>query len=73
MPDRSGTALAPAVGLAFPDRLLRAVYRRRLPRRPEDDPEADIEEGTGELGFFPARTAGGRCSWVSPVRSPLSA
>ena len=25
---------------------------RRLPKRPEDDSQAEIEEGTGELGFF---------------------
>ena len=25
---------------------------RRLPRRPEDDPAGEIEEGAGEFGFF---------------------
>jgi len=25
---------------------------RRLPERPQDDPQADIAEGTGEIGFF---------------------
>ena len=25
---------------------------RRLPQRPEDDNEGEIEQGTGELGFF---------------------
>jgi hypothetical protein len=25
---------------------------RRLPKRPEDDLSGDIEQGTGELGFF---------------------
>ena len=47
-----GTALALAVGLAFLTGFYVLFTGRRLPRRPEDDPEADIEEGTGELGFF---------------------
>ena len=46
------TALALAVGLA----LLTGIYilftGRRLPVRPEDDTEAEIHEGTGEVGFF---------------------
>jgi uncharacterized membrane protein len=25
---------------------------RRLPKRPDDDPDGEIEEGTGEIGFF---------------------
>ena len=25
---------------------------RRLPKRPEDDPHGEIEQGTGEVGFF---------------------
>ncbi len=47
-----GTALALAVGLAFLTGFYVLFTGRRLPRRPEDDPEAAIEEGTGELGFF---------------------
>ncbi|HEX6931857.1 MAG TPA: cytochrome c oxidase subunit 4 [Streptosporangiaceae bacterium] len=47
-----GTALALAVGLAFLTGFYVLFTGRRLPQRPEDDPEGDIEQGTGELGFF---------------------
>jgi hypothetical protein len=47
-----GTALALAVGLAFLTGFYVLFTGRRLPRRPEDDNEGDIEQGTGELGFF---------------------
>ncbi len=47
-----GTALALAVGLAFLTGFYVLFTGRRLPQRPEDDPGGDIEEGTGELGFF---------------------
>ena len=46
------TALALAVGLAFLSGFYLLFTGRRLPPRPEDDLEGDIEEGTGELGFF---------------------
>ena len=46
------TALALAVGLAFLTGFYVLFTGRRLPRRPEDNPEAEISEGTGELGFF---------------------
>ncbi len=46
------TALALSVGLAFLVGFYLLFTGRRLPRRPEDDPESDIYEGTGELGFF---------------------
>jgi len=46
------TALAIAVGLAFLTGFYVLFTGRRLPRRPEDDTEGEIEEGTGELGFF---------------------
>jgi hypothetical protein len=46
------TALALAIGLAFLTGFYLLFTGRRLPRRPEDNPRADIEEGTGELGFF---------------------
>ena len=63
------TALALSVGLAFLVGFYLLFTGRRLPRRPEDDPESDIYEGTGELGFFSphswwqwaSRSAGG-CS-----------
>src|ERR1700693_1695410 len=46
------TALALSVALC----LLSGVYLmftgRRLPLRPEDNGEAEISEGTGEIGFF---------------------
>ena len=51
--DPTGTAaLALAVGLAFLTGFYLLFTGRRLPERPEDNPEGDIEEGTGELGFF---------------------
>jgi hypothetical protein len=46
------TALALAVGLAFLIGFYVLFTGRRLPQRPEDDPNAEIEQGTGELGFF---------------------
>jgi len=46
------TALALAVGLAFLIGFYVLFTGRRLPQRPEDDPQAEVEEGTGELGFF---------------------
>jgi Cytochrome c oxidase subunit IV len=46
------TALALSVGLAFLTGFYVLFTGRRLPRRPEDDTEGQIEEGTGELGFF---------------------
>jgi uncharacterized membrane protein len=46
------TALALAVGLAFLSGFYLLFTGRRLPPRPEDNPEAEIAEGTGELGFF---------------------
>jgi len=46
------TALAIAVGLAFLTGFYVLFTGRRLPRRPEDDQEGEIPQGTGELGFF---------------------
>ena len=46
------TALALSVGLAFLTGFYVLFTGRRLPRRPEDDTQGEIEEGTGELGFF---------------------
>ena len=47
-----GTALALAVGLAFLSGFYVLYTGRRLPMRPEDDVDGEIEHGTGELGFF---------------------
>jgi len=47
-----GTALALAVGLAFLTGFYVLFTGRRLPRRPEDDIEGEVEQGTGEVGFF---------------------
>ncbi len=47
-----GTALALAVGLAFLTGFYVLFTGRRLDRRPEDDPAGEIEQNTGELGFF---------------------
>ena len=46
------TALALAVGLALLTGFYILFTGRRLPVRPEDDAEAEIHEGTGEVGFF---------------------
>jgi hypothetical protein len=47
-----GTVLALAVGLSFLIGFYVLFTGRRLPKRPEDDVEGEIEQGTGELGFF---------------------
>jgi Cytochrome c oxidase subunit IV len=46
------TALALSVGLAFLTGFYLLFTGRRLPPRLEDRPDAEIAEGTGELGFF---------------------
>jgi cytochrome c oxidase subunit IV len=47
------TALGIAVGLAFLIGFYVLFTGRRLSRgRPEDNPEGEISEGTGEIGFF---------------------
>jgi len=46
------TALALAVGLAVLTGFYVLFTGRRLPKLPEEDPDADIAEGTGEVGFF---------------------
>ena len=46
------TALALSVGLAFLTGFYLLFTGRRLPPRPEDNPEGEIRDGTGELGFF---------------------
>ncbi len=46
------TALAFAVGFAVLAGFYVLFTGRRLPKRPEDDPQGDIAEGAGEIGFF---------------------
>ena len=46
------TALAFAVGLAVLTGFYVLFTGRRLPRRPDDDSQGEITEGTGEHGFF---------------------
>jgi len=46
------TALALAVGLAFLTGFYLLYTGRRIPFRPEDNPGGEIEENSGELGFF---------------------
>ena len=46
------TALALSVGLAFLTGFYLLFTGRRLPPRPEDRPDGEIAEGTGELGFY---------------------
>jgi hypothetical protein len=46
------TALALSVALAFLTGFYLLFTGRRLPERPEDNQDGEIEQGTGELGFF---------------------
>jgi hypothetical protein len=46
------TALALAVALGLLIGFYTLFTGRRLPPRPEDNPEGEIAEGTGEIGFF---------------------
>jgi uncharacterized membrane protein len=46
------TALALAVLLASLIGYYTLFTGRRLPERPEDSPEGEMDEGVGELGFF---------------------
>ena len=46
------TALALSVALAFLTGFYLLFTGRRLPKRPEDDKQGEIYQGTGELGFF---------------------
>ena len=46
------TALALAVCLAFLTGFYVLFTGRRLPERPEDNPQGEVYQGTGELGFF---------------------
>jgi hypothetical protein len=46
------TALALSVALAFLTGFYLLFTGRRLPERPEDNPDGEIEQGTGEVGFF---------------------
>jgi uncharacterized membrane protein len=46
------TALALAVLLASLIGYYTLFTGRRLPERPEDSPQGEIDEGVGELGFF---------------------
>jgi Cytochrome c oxidase subunit IV len=50
------TALALTVGFAVLTGFYVLFTGRRLPLRPEDNPAAEIEEGTGEIGFFPPKS-----------------
>jgi hypothetical protein len=51
--DPTGTvALALSVCLATLTGFYVLFVGRRIPARPEDDPEGEIVEGTGEIGFF---------------------
>jgi hypothetical protein len=51
--DPTGTvALAFAVGLGFLIGFYVLFTGRRLPKQPQDDAQAEIEQGTGEIGFF---------------------
>jgi cytochrome c oxidase subunit IV len=51
--DPTGTAaLAFSVGLAFLTGFYLLFTGRRLPPRPEDNPEGEMADGAGELGFF---------------------
>ena len=46
------TALALSAGMAFIVALYLSYTARSIDPRPEDDPEAEIIDGAGELGFY---------------------
>jgi protein-S-isoprenylcysteine O-methyltransferase Ste14 len=46
------TALALAVALAFLTGFYLLFTGRRLPPQPQDNVDGEVEDGTGELGFF---------------------
>ena len=46
------SALALSGGLAFLVAFYLLFTGRRIDERPEDDPQADVDDGAGELGFF---------------------
>jgi uncharacterized membrane protein len=48
------TALALSVALAFLIGFYVLFTGRRLPQRPEDNPEGEIADAAGEVGFFSA-------------------
>lgn len=51
--DPTGTAFfAFAVGFALLAGFYVLFTGRRLPKRPDDDPDGEIAQGTGEVGFF---------------------
>ncbi len=47
------TCLALSIGLAFMVGYYLLFTARRMEARPEDRPDAEISEGSGEVGFFP--------------------
>lgn len=47
------TCLALTIGLAFMIGYYLLFTARRMEARPEDRPDAEISEGSGEVGFFP--------------------
>ena len=47
------TCLALSIGLAFMIGYYLLFTARRMEARPEDRPDAEISEGSGEIGFFP--------------------
>lgn len=52
--DWTGTsALVMTALLGFLLAFFLGVLAKQIPTRPEDDKEADISDGAGELGFFP--------------------
>ncbi len=52
--DPTGTAcLAMSIGLAFMVGYYLLFTARRMEARPEDRPDGEISEGSGEVGFFP--------------------
>ena len=47
------TCLALSIGLTFMVGYYLLFTARRMEARPEDRPDAEISEGSGEIGFFP--------------------
>ena len=74
------TCLALSIGLTFMIGYYLLFTARRMEARPEDRPDAEISEGSGEVGFFPphswwpiAMAAGFAVTMVGLVIGPFLA
>src|SRR5262249_23659981 len=65
------TALALSVALALLIGFYTLFTGRRLPPRPEDNPDGELVEGTGAIGFFSPRGCSPlSCGWAAAPFPP---